>query len=168
MKPNVATEVLSDDKVLLKKLTLADAAFFYSLYCRPGLAEPVGESPFLPNETPVQFTGRIISLCAYSWTIRPVRQPDLLIGDCALHHWNRDTHEIEIGGSLLPGYRGQGFMQAAFGLIIPVAGEALGVKTVLGSTNTGNLSAIRLVEKMGFVKSFAGADQTILRKVVGA
>jgi ribosomal-protein-alanine N-acetyltransferase len=168
MKSNVATDVLSDGKALLKKATTADAAFFYNLYSRPELLENFDESPFLPNETPVQFTDRIISLCVYIWTIRPVRQPDLVIGDCALHHWNQDTHEIVIGGSLSPGYWGQGFMQSAFGLIIPVAREVLGVKTVLGSTKTRNINAIRLVEKMGFAKSFADANDTIMRKVIDA
>jgi hypothetical protein len=36
MQSNVATNVLSSDKVLLQKLTTADAAFFYNLYARPG------------------------------------------------------------------------------------------------------------------------------------
>jgi ribosomal-protein-alanine N-acetyltransferase len=168
MQSNVATHVLSSDKVLLQKLTTADAAFFYNLYARPELLENFDESPFLPNETPVQFTDRIISLCVYSWTIRPVRQPGLIIGDCALHHWNKDTNEIMIGGSLFSEYWGQGFMQSAFGLAISVAKEILGVKTVLGSTKTRNVNAIRFVEKMGFAKSFVDDNDTIMRKVIDA
>ncbi|HMR83145.1 MAG TPA: GNAT family N-acetyltransferase [Niabella sp.] len=109
--------MLSDKKVILNHLTVKDAYFFYKLYAHPELIVNFDESPFLQNETPVQFTERIISHCEYIFTIRPADHPNLVIGDCALHHWDKQKEEIVIGGSLLPEYWGKGYMQAAFELL---------------------------------------------------
>ena len=79
----------SNDKVVLIKLTIENADFIYNLYSRPELVEHFDESPFVQDETPTEFTERIISLCECIFTIRSIDQPNLIIGDCALHHWNK-------------------------------------------------------------------------------
>ncbi len=104
----MTTDLLFDDKVILKKLTKSDADFFYDLYSRPELLINFDDNPFLSDETPQEFTSRIISASEFIWTIRQADTPDSVIGDCALHHWNKKNTEIEIGGSLLPEYWGQG------------------------------------------------------------
>jgi len=156
--------MLSNDKVVLDNLTLEDAVFFYKLYTHPEMTVNFDESPFTLNESSTEFTERIISLCQYIFTIRPTEQPDLIIGDCALHHWNQQKKEIEIGGSLLPEYWGKGYMQSAFELLTIIAKQELGVKTLLGKTKTRNLKAIRLAEKMGFKKHRSDNLDTILIK----
>lgn len=154
----------SNDKVVLIKLTIENADFIYKLYSRPELVEYFDESPFLQNETPTEFTERIISLCEYIFTIRPIDQPNLIIGDCALHHWNKQKNEIEIGGSLLPEYWGKGYMQSAFEILTKIATMELCAETLLGQTKTRNLNAIRLAEKMGFKRHKFGSQNTTLRK----
>jgi [ribosomal protein S5]-alanine N-acetyltransferase len=152
----------SNNKIILEQLTKNDADFFYEIYSHPQLTVNFDESPFLLNETPIEFTERIISLCEFIFTIRPIENPNLLIGDCALHHWNKDTNEIVIGGSLFPEYWGKGLMQSAFELLTEIAKQDLGVKTLLGPTK--NHKAIRLVEKMGFKKHQVDENDTIMRK----
>ena len=154
----------SNDKVILEPLTENDADFFYGIYSHPQLTVNFDDSPFLPNETPSEFTKRIISICEFIFTIRPKENRDLIVGDCALHHWNKETHEIVIGGSLFPEYWGLGLMQSAFELLTAVAKQELGVKTLLGPTKTRNFKAIRLVEKMGFHKDKVDQNDTIMRK----
>jgi len=61
----------------------------------------------LANKTSTEFTRRIISLCEFIFTIRSKENPDRIVGDCALHHWNKETNEIVIGGSLYPEYWGK-------------------------------------------------------------
>lgn len=139
----------SNDKVMLMPLTTKDADFFYGINSHPLLTVGFEKSPFLPNETPLEFTGRIISLCNLIFTIRPSEHPDLILGDCALHHWNKETNEISIGGSLFPDYWGKGFMQSAFELLFEIAKQDLKIKAILGATKTSNHKAIRLAEKMG-------------------
>lgn len=102
------------------------------------------ESLLLQNEAATEFTERIISLGEYIFTIRPTNKPNLIIGDCALHHWDKQNNEIVIGGSLFPEYWGKGFMQAAFELLTEIAKQKLGVKVLLGPTKTRNIKALRL------------------------
>lgn len=158
--------MLSNNKVILKKLTVKDADVFFRIYTHPELMVNFDENPFLENETPIEFTERIISLCKYIFTIRPIDNPDLILGDCALHHWDKQNSEIVIGGSLFPEYWGKGYMQAAFELLIEISKQELGVKTLIGQTKTRNIKAIRLVEKMGFVKYKVDEQDTILRKEI--
>ncbi|MEZ0453686.1 GNAT family N-acetyltransferase [Sphingobacterium thalpophilum] len=155
---------LVNDQVVLCPLTEADADFFYAIYSHPQLAVNFDESPFLENETAIGFTKRIISVCEYNFTIRSTENPQIIIGDCALHHWDQTTEQIAIGGSLLPEYWGKGFMQAAFGLLFLLAKENLGVKSIVAVTTTRNHKAIRLAEKMGFKKIEANEVDTVLRK----
>ncbi len=156
----------SNEKVILERLTVDNADFIYELYSRPELAEYFDESPFLQNETPTEFTARIISLCEYIFTIRPTDQPNLIIGDCALHHWNKQKKEIEIGGSLLPEYWGKGYMQSAFEILTKIATLELCAETLFGQTKTRNLNAIRLAEKMGFEKQKSNIQDSTFRKEI--
>jgi ribosomal-protein-alanine N-acetyltransferase len=156
----------SNDKVVLEPLKDEDADFFYNLYTYPELIIDLGGSPFLTGETPTGFTRRIASLCEFIFTIRPKEHPDLMVGDCALHHWNKEAGEISIGGALVPECWGTGLMQSAFELLTVIAKQELGVKTLIGQTKTGNHKAIRLAEKMGFIKYSVDADETIMRKEI--
>lgn len=158
--------MMYNDKVILKELTINDADFFFNIYSHPELTVNFDESPFMENETAAEFTKRIISICEYIYTIRPLEYPELIIGDCALHHWDKENQEIVIGGSLLPQYWGKGLMQSAFDLLIVLAKYNLDVKTLLAPTKTRNHKAIRLVEKMGFLKYKMSGNDTILRKVI--
>ncbi|MCW3465047.1 GNAT family N-acetyltransferase [Chitinophaga nivalis] len=151
-------------EIILEPLTIADAAGFYALYTVREKEATV--SPFLPEETPAAFTQRIIALCAYIFTIRLAAQPDVMIGDCALHDWNEQTGEIEIGGSLFPEYRGKGYMQAAFGLLETLAQQHFPVKRILGKTTPENRNAVRLVEKLGFVQVSADDTTVVMGKTL--
>ncbi|HAO07662.1 MAG TPA: hypothetical protein DCQ50_11865 [Chryseobacterium sp.] len=158
--------ILSDKIVVLKKLSLEDAESYYKIYSHPAIIMSYDESPFLKNETPAQFTERIIRLCEYIFTIRPANQPHLIIGDCALHHWNKQQKSIEIGGSLFPDFWGKGYMKAAFELLIKFSKQQLAVKSIYGSTSASNAKAIRLVQKMGFEKYQLNGPNIIMKKEI--
>jgi ribosomal-protein-alanine N-acetyltransferase len=158
--------MLSSGKVVLENVTVKDADIFYKIYAHPALIVSFEERPFLQNETPRDFTERIISLCDFIFTIRPTDNPQLIIGDCALHNWDKQKKEIVIGGSLFPEYWGRGYMQAAFELLTEIAKVELGVKALLGITKTRNTKAIRLVEKMGFAKHQIDEQDTVMRKEI--
>jgi len=140
--------MLRFDKVILVTLTEIDAHEFFELYKDKKVNG--GEEPFLPGEQPIEFTRRIISLCQAIFSIRLAESPEVLIGDCALHHWNQAKKEIEIGGSLYPEYWGKGYMQSAFTLLEKIAKEAYKVDKIIGKTKPDNRKAIKLVEKLGF------------------
>ncbi|GAA4925419.1 GNAT family N-acetyltransferase [Mucilaginibacter defluvii] len=154
----------SNDKIMLRQLSIDDANFLYDIYSHPQLTANFEESPFLPDETPTAFTERIVSLCACIFTIRLSHKSHRIIGDCALHHWNKETKEIVIGGSLFPEYWGKGIMRSAFEILTNIAKEEFSVQILLGPTKTRNVKAIRLVEKMGFKKYKVDENDTVMRK----
>lgn len=156
----------STKTVILHELTVNDADIFYKIYSNPLIVKNFDENPFLQNETPAQYTERIISSCNYIYTIRPADNPNLIIGDCALHHWDNKKKEIFIGGSLFPEYWGLGYMKDAFGQLIKIAKQELRVNTILGQTKTRNTNAIRFVEKIGFKKHQSDEQNTTMRKEI--
>ncbi|RQP15893.1 GNAT family N-acetyltransferase [Parapedobacter defluvii] len=152
---------LSGGGVVLNVLTYADNQEFFDLYAGIAVHGQLWESPILPNETAECFTKRIVSRCEMLWTIRLADCPTKVIGDCALHHWNRETHEIEFGGSLLPTFWGKGIMAAALALVAAFAATSYGVKVLRCNTSSTNHNARRFAEKMGF-KPLRQSDSTVL------
>jgi ribosomal-protein-alanine N-acetyltransferase len=151
---------LKNDAILLKPLSEKDALVYYKLYC-----ERIDEDPFLPDETPWAFASRILHLCNCLFTIRPVNCPEVIIGDCALHDWDQENMEIEIGGSLFKIYQGKGYMLSAFTLLIEYAKAHYQVKKIIGKTQADNIHAIRLVEKLGFRKEKEVGGIVILSRI---
>lgn len=134
--------------IILKPLTIDDADAFYSLYEHPDIHH--GREPFLPGESAAEFTRRIIEACIVIYTIRPENDPETIAGDCALHDPDDSNHAVEIGGSLLPAFRGRGYMQAAFRVLERIASEDYHFQRLVAKTEETNLAAIRLVQQLGY------------------
>lgn len=155
---------LSDENVALKVFNHSDMAAFFDLYMQ--IANQFDEPPIQSDDTPDNFAQRIASACELIWTIRVTSRPDVVIGDCALHHWDRQQHEIAFGGSLMPEYWGRGIMASALQLVSAFAKTAYGVKAFHCTTSSTNHKAIRFAEKMGFDR-IAQSDHTVsLKKII--
>lgn len=136
--------------IILKPLTLKDAHHFYLLYQNPGVNHH--NEPFLPGESPLNFTKRIIAACVEIYTIRLAEEAETIIGDCALHDPDYSRHELEIGGSLLPAFQGKGYMRDAFRLLEQRARGHHHMQYLITKTEHNNKSAARLMEKLGYIK----------------
>lgn len=136
--------------ILLKPLTTGDANHFYALYQNPGVNH--NQEPFLPGESPLDFTKRIIEACVEIYTIRLITDEERIIGDCALHDADTQHSEIEIGGSLLPAFQGKGLMQEAFSLLEKRAREVHKMQCLVAKTEDRNNPAIMLMKKLGYSK----------------
>lgn len=132
------------EDICIRPLTAADAEAYFRLYADPAISP--GEPPFLDGESGSDFLSRIRSLCE---VLLGIFDGPLLVGDCALHHWQAERASIEIGGALLPGYQGRGIMSRAF---IALQGQASArrARTVIGRTAPENRAAIRLVLGLGY------------------
>lgn len=150
--------VMSKGNIILKTLSDEDALAFYRLYNSEGALEHV----ITGGKSPLEFTRHIISLCDEIYGIRMLDAPDVIIGDCALHDWNRTNREIEIGGTLLPGYWGKGIMKAAFELLIARAQQQYLVDKIMAKTE--NLKALKFAQKMGFKVTTIEGDTRVLIK----
>lgn len=87
-----------------------------------------------------------------------------IIGDCALHHWNKQKNEIEIGGSLLPDYWGNGLMATAFLILIPYAQQIYAINKVVANTMADNINALKFAQKLDFKIVGTMGDNMLLEK----
>lgn len=148
--------ILSNSKVLLVPLMIKEADAFYRLYTNRKVIEHYEDEVIHSEENPEAFTQRIISVCTNIWTVRSFEKPALIMGDCALHHYNPEKKAIEIGGSLTPDCWGKDYMSSAFSLAIGFAREKYAVKMIVAKTTSANKKAIRFAEKFGFSLSDEG------------
>jgi len=166
MNTSFTTPLLENEMLLLKPLTSADSEAYYGLYSNSKTIERYDQPPIRLNETPVAFTNRILASCDFIWTIRFQSTPEEIIGDCALHDWDKANGRIEIGGSLSPAYWGMNLMKQAFELIIDFAVQSLKIQLFIGRTSPLNSQAIRLVEKLGFSKeAVVDNDQVLILRI---
>ncbi len=129
---------------------MKDAEAFHNLYFPKVEQRLQSEIRTGIHKTPTEFAESIASVCNEIFTIRMAANPDIIIGDCALHHWDEETHEIEIGGSLLPAYWGKGIMAKAFEHLFCLAREEYNAKTLVAKTEQINKNALKFAKKMGF------------------
>ncbi|HMR83772.1 MAG TPA: GNAT family N-acetyltransferase [Niabella sp.] len=142
--------MLNKESILLKRLTIEDAEAFHNLYFPKFKQGRQSEVHIGIDKTPSEFAEFIASVCNEIFTIRMAANPDIIIGDCALHHWNKENYEIEIGGFLLPAYWGKGIMANAFGHLICLAREEYNAETLVAKTEPINKNALKFAKKMGF------------------
>ncbi len=163
--PDESPEI-ANGSVILSALTHADADAFFTLYRRTGVMDDTAGSPFLPDDTPDRFAARVASKCEMLWTIRLVENPNVIVGDCALHHWNKKNREIGFGGILLPEYWGNGIMAIAFQLAADYAKSVYNVTSFRCVTTNSNHKALRFADKMGFTKIPQIGNTILLKKNV--
>jgi [ribosomal protein S5]-alanine N-acetyltransferase len=74
-----------------------------------------------------------------------------IIGTCGYYR-GFDKGAGELGCVLLPQYRGQGYMTFAMLLAIEFGLKIIGLKRIWAITNKQNEKAIKLIEKLNFIK----------------
>jgi len=142
---------LTGHRVVLNVLTCADNESYYALYASIDAYARVSERVLRPNETPDAFAMRIVSRCDMLWTIRLIDKSDEIVGDCALHKWDKNTGTIAFGGALIPTFWGQGIMAEAFQLIADYAKTVYSINSLRCSVSPVNSNALRFAQKMGFM-----------------
>ncbi|MGJ1203862.1 GNAT family N-acetyltransferase [Sphingobacterium lactis] len=157
---------LSNEKIILKQLTANDSTVFHNLYFDEKDTDIGQSSKTIEKQTPLDFTKRIISLCNNIFTIRLINNPTKIIGDCALHDLNKETNEIEIGGTLLPEYWGKGIMASAFNMLIDFARQEYGVQKIVAKTDSTNDKALKFADKIGLKKVTTENKTIILERVL--
>ncbi|MDM1547115.1 GNAT family N-acetyltransferase [Empedobacter falsenii] len=74
-----------------------------------------------------------------------------IVGTCGYYR-GLDKGEGELGCVLLPQYRGQGYMSFAMLLAINFGLNTIGLKRIWAITTKQNEKAIKLIEKLNFIK----------------
>lgn len=133
---------------MLRKALAADFEFIFGLYMHPDintylLYEPMDEMAFRP----------VFEELLQKQLLFIYQDGEEAIGMCKLvPQFHRNAHMIYLGGvAIHPNFAGKGHGEKMLGEVIALARKK-GLRRIELSTATNNFKAIRLYEKMGFLK----------------
>lgn len=139
--------IISDDKVLLRQIRtteikdLVEISFYDSVQAKS--VKQATEMHAKINKD--YFDGNSIH-----WGISD-KLTNKIVGTCGYYR-GLDKGEGELGCVLLPQYRGKGFMTSAMLLAIEFGLKKIGLKRIWAITNQNNKKAIKLLERLNFIK----------------
>ncbi|HPH21351.1 MAG TPA: GNAT family N-acetyltransferase [Haliscomenobacter sp.] len=147
------TEILQTDRLILRTLTLDDAAFIVELVNSPGWIKYIGYRNINTIEDACNYlnNGPLKSYADNGfglWAI-VLKNEGMPIGMCGLI--KRDgLEDADLGYAVLPAYEGQGYVTEAAKAVLHYIFDILKIKRVLAITNVDNVASIRVLEKIGF------------------
>ncbi|WP_084292553.1 GNAT family N-acetyltransferase [Pedobacter nyackensis] len=83
-----------------------------------------------------------------------------IIGTCGYYR-GLDEGSGELGFVLLPQYQGKGFMTASISLAINFGINSIGLKRIYAETTQENKNAIKLLERLNFIKTADLDDSSV-------
>jgi len=149
---NAGDFVLETERLVLRKLTEADAPFILDLLNEPSFIESIGDKGVrdLADARAYIRLGPIASYVRFGFglylTLR--KEGDTPIGICGL--LKRDTLEnADVGFAFRPDYwcRGYGFEAAS--ATVAFGKQQLGLDRIVAITSVNNVGSMRLLEKLG-------------------
>jgi len=140
--PEIKSDIISLRQIMKSDLEgLIEISYYNSVQAKT--SEQAAE--MLDQITSDYFNGETVH-----WGIAE-NSENKIIGTCGYYR-GFDKGEGELGCILLPQYRGQGFMNSAMKLAIEFGKNHIGLKKVWAITTHQNEKAIKLLDRLNFVK----------------
>lgn len=156
---------LESDRLLIRPISIIDAAFMLQLMNSTGWLEFIGDRNVKDRTAASNYilTRIIPSYHNYGFGLYMVllKNKNTPIGICGLVKREGLDHP-DLGFAVLPEYAGQGYTSEASEIILEYADKQLQIPTVYGITTPSNMASIRVLEKQGF--SFHQTVQLPLNK----
>lgn len=145
-------QVLETDRLILRWLTVEDAAFILELVNDPSWLQFIGDRGVRTLEDarnyilkgPVEMYGRL----GFGLYLVELKDEGVPIGMCGLI--KRDSlKDVDIGFAFLPSFRGRGYAYEAASAVLAYGKSTLGLERIVAIVSPGNDRSIRLLEKLG-------------------
>jgi RimJ/RimL family protein N-acetyltransferase len=145
--------VLETERLILRRMTIDDAAFIRELLNEPGWLEFIGDKGVRTIEDARRYieSGALAMYerLGFGLYLTALKAPGASIGICGL--LKRDTlDDVDIGYALLDRFTGQGYAYEAAAAIMAQGREVLGLKRLAAIASPRNHRSVRLLEKLGF------------------
>ncbi len=160
--------VLETGRLVLREITLDDAAFWVRNFSDPDVVELTAFEP--PSD--LEAAKEEITLYAvrlfeqgngFRWGIT-VRPSPELVGTLGYHGWVREGgNRARVGYDLLREYRRRGIMTEAMRAILAYGFGTMGLNRVEVLTDPTNAPSIRLLERLGFRREGVLRENTQFR-----
>lgn len=138
---------ISDEKILLREIQFSDINDLIEISVYDGVhATNLNQAAEIQSKINADYSnGNSIH-----WGIFD-QLTNKIVGTCGYYR-GLDKGEGELGCILLPQYRGQGYMNSAMLLAIKFGLNNIGLKRIWAITTKQNEKAIKLIEKLNFIK----------------
>ncbi len=145
-------KVLETDRLIIRWLTVEDAAFIFELVNDPAWLRFIGDRGVRTLEDarnyilkgPVDMYGRL----GFGLYLTELKGEGTPIGMCGLI--KRDSlKDVDIGFAFLPNFRGQGYAYEAASAVLAYGKNTLGLERIVAIVSPGNDSSIKLLGKLG-------------------
>jgi [ribosomal protein S5]-alanine N-acetyltransferase len=144
MQTNYKTE-----RLLLRTLTLADAAFIFELVNTAGWIKFIGDRNVQTNEDAERYIQKILSNADVNYRVVTLLDAQTTVGVVTLIKRNYLEHH-DIGFAFLPAYGKQGYAFEASAAVLDDLLKSNQHQTILATTLKENVSSIQLLQKLGF------------------
>jgi RimJ/RimL family protein N-acetyltransferase len=147
-----AVRALETERLILRRLTAADAEFVMELVNEPAFIRNIGDKGVRNLQDAVGYitSGPIASYAQHGFGLYRVELKDsgVLVGMCGL--LKRDTLEHpDIGFAFLKRHWGQGYAYESASAVMRYAREVLGLPRIVAITAPDNEGSRRVLEKIG-------------------
>lgn len=144
--------VLETARLILRRLTPADAPFILELLNDPDWLRYIGDRGVRTAAQAVDYIesgpGQMYARHGFGLYLTALKEGGTPIGLCGLIR--RDfLEDVDIGFAFLPGYRGAGYAREAAEAVLDYAASALGLRRVVAIVDPANDRSTRLLEQLG-------------------
>ena len=145
--------LLRTDRLILRRVTSADAPFIKALVNDPDWLRYIGDRGVRTLEDARAYVrngpARMYETYGFGLYAVERRSDGAVMGLCGLI--KRDTlPEFDLGFAFLPAHRGQGYAREAAAMVLAEARDAFGLSRVLAITSLDNERSMALLESLGF------------------
>lgn len=147
---------LETGRLLLRKLTMQDAAEVFFLRSDPAVLQYLGREPAASIKEAEDFINSIeesvVENKSILWGIALKENPGTVIGTICLWNIIREHYRSEIGYVLHPDCWRKGIMKEAILKVLDYGFTTLGLHSVEARLSPANIASIAVLESTGFVK----------------
>ena len=150
--PDAAPPVLATERLVLRRLTEADAPFILVLLNDPAWLEFIGDKGVRTQEDARNYlrNGPIAMYAREGFGLFLVerRHDGIPMGMCGLIR-RPSLADVDIGFAFLPDHRGQGYAHEAAAAVLAYGHATLAIERIVAITSPENARSAALLEKMG-------------------
>lgn len=144
--------VLETERLALRRFTLDDAAFAYTLVNDPAWIQNIGDRNVKSLEDARGYLTKgpmaMYEKTGFGMWVVTLKETGEAIGTCGLI--KRDSLEdVDIGFALLPQFRGQGYAWESANAVLEYGRDTVGLKRMVAIVSPANKPSIRILERLG-------------------
>ena len=149
-------ETIETERLLLRKIEVTDAPFFYELFNSKGWLDFIGDRNIKTiADAEKQINDKYIpsyTKHGYGSFLVLEKASGVPLGTCGIYKRDNLDHP-DIGFAFLPEYIGKGFGYESSKAVMKYAIENLEIDTILAFTVKENSASIKLLEKLGLTNT---------------